>query len=213
MSSIEAVETAASTRIPAEVISRETAWTGGIVKIKVPVEALEGSYPKGEENVIFLQFSHNVPGGRVNIFVHTPDLEVRGRSIKAEASVLKKRLKDGSEFLYVDLVPVHDERPVTHRMAVMSKGPGSWDNDAHLVFATPGSIRGLIIFGPPEVKMVPQEPARSKARNAQASPAKDAQLERYYAQGWKFDREDGRTIHLYREVGGKRKELTHQRRR
>jgi hypothetical protein len=104
--------TAASAHVPAQVIKRETLHTGSIVRIRVSVDASDGSYPNGDEEIPFLQFCRSIRGGRVNFFVHTKDFAVRGKKITALASVHKKTLDDGREYLYVDLVPVNDDTAI-----------------------------------------------------------------------------------------------------
>jgi hypothetical protein len=154
MSSLGAAQ-AASARVPVPVTSREILYSGAIVKVKVPIGAANGTYPEGDKNIPFLHFSYTIRGGRVNVFVHTDNSALRGRTITAEVSVLKKMLGDGREYLYIDLLPVASDTPVTHRLAVMSDIVGSWSNDDHLMFATPEPLFGLIIFVPPGAKLIP----------------------------------------------------------
>lgn len=211
MSSFGAAQ-AASAYVPVPVIARETLHTGSIVKMKVPIGATEGTYPNGDEEVPFLQFSHTVRGGRVNFFVHTSDSALLGKTITASASVLKKTFEDGREYLYVDLVPVTD-MPVTHRLAVMNDVDGSWDNDDHLIFRTPEPLSGVIIFAPPDAKVIPageivQMPAPVPAR---ASATGDSQLDRLLADGWAIDSEDSLQVILFRMKGDLRKTMIHYR--
>lgn len=153
MLSIDAAS-AASTH-PVTDVERTVLYTGPIVKMKVPVGASGGAYPSSEGLIPYLQFCHTIPGGRVNFFVHTADKMVRGRTITAGASVLKKTLPDGREYLYVDLKPVEADTPITHRLAVMNNLDASWDNSDPLIFATPLPLKGVIIFASPDAKMIP----------------------------------------------------------
>ncbi len=148
MLSFNATKVASTSNVPVPVITREVLYEGAIVKTKVPADARFGSYTKGDEKVLFVQFCYNIRGGVVNIFVHTDDYTVRGKKIVASAAILKKILEDGREYLYVDLVPVVGDTQVTHRLAVMGKIDNSWGGDGHLIFKTPAPLEGFIILAP-----------------------------------------------------------------
>lgn len=205
---------AASAYVPIPVVARETLHMGSIVKMKVPIGATDGTYPNGDEMIPFLQFCHNIRGGRVNFFVHTSDSALLGKTITASASVLKKTLEDGREFLYVDLVPVSDDTPITHRLAVMSNIDGSWNSEDHLIFQTPQPLDGIIIFAPPGAKVVPagtvvQMPAPASAKAP--SITGDSQLDRLLSNGWAIDSQDSLQVNLFRMKGDVRKTMVHYR--
>lgn len=217
---------AASAYVPVPVIARETLHAGSIVKMKVPIGASDGTYPNGDEEIPFLQFCHTIRGGRVNFFVHTNDSAVRGKTITASASVLKKTLEDGREYLYVDLAPVSDETPITHRLAVMNNIDGSWDSDDHLIFETPEPLDGLIIFAPPGAKVVPGNNIQHDRFADEAvhelfvigdpeDPEKpstgDSQLDRLLAAGWEIDSQDSVKVDLFKMKGDQRKTMVHHR--
>lgn len=220
MSSFGAAQ-AASTYVPVPVIDRATLHTGPIVRVKVPVGATDGSYPNGNYEVPFLQFCHNIRGGRVNFFLHTDDSALRGKTITAAASVLKKTLEDGREYLYVDLTPVSDDTPITHRLAVMNNVNGSWDGDGHLIFVTPEPLDGIIIFAPPGAKVVPegvvvQMPTQQSRPTAEPEAPKkpstgDSQLDRLLADGWEIEWECVSRVNLFKMKGDQRKTMVHYR--
>ncbi|HEY0010477.1 MAG TPA: hypothetical protein VGB97_01015 [Candidatus Paceibacterota bacterium] len=212
MSSFGAAYAASTDYIPVPVIARETLHTGPVVKVKVPVGANDGAYPDGDEMVPFMAFHHNVPGGFVKFFVHSGDAALRGKTITASASVHRKQLQDDRLYLYVDLHPVDADTPVTHRLAVLPKGPGSWDALDHTKFETPAPINGLVIFAPPEAKLVPegmvvQLPKPAPARKSTG----DSQLDRLLEAGWEIGSENTTQVLLFHMKGDVRKTMTHYR--
>lgn len=207
---------AASAYIPVPVIARETLYTGAVVKIKVPIGATDGSYSNGDEEIPFLRFCHNIRSGRVNFFVCTKDTALLGRTITAVASVLKKTLEDGREYLYVDLTPVSNDTPITHRLTVMNNIDGSWNSDDHLIFETPAPLNGIIIFAPPGAKMVPAGTVvqmRAPVPTRLSSTTGDSQLDRLLGDGWTIDSEaeDPARVNLFRMKGDIRKTMVHYR--
>ncbi len=207
MSSFGAAQ-AASAHVPVPVIAREMLHSGAIVEMRIPVGATEGTYPNGNEEIPFLQFCHNIRGGRVNFFVHTSDDALRGKTITASATVLKKTLEDGRQYLYVDLVPVAEDTPATHRLAVMNKNDGSWSGDGYLTFETPAPLSGLIIFTPPEVKIVVRG---SIVPMPKKTTSGDSQLDRLLADGWQIESENAQTVKLFKMKGDKTKTMVHHR--
>ncbi len=138
------------------VSSRELLWSEGVVKISVPLDALERTYKDGDISIQYLQFPRLVGGGKINCFVHD-NLSCRGEKINADVRVMKKTMKDGREYLYIDLR--HTLSPITHRLAVMvSDEPGVWSKKAKkegwVVFETPDPMWGAIILAPPDAKIV-----------------------------------------------------------
>lgn len=216
MSSFDAAS-AVSAYVPVPVIARETLHAGPIVTVKIPLGATEGAYPVGDEKIPFLQFSHTIPNGRVNLFVHTADSGLKGKRITAAASVLIKTLKDGREYLYIDLTPVDDKTPVTHRLAIAKNTRGSWDTLDHVVFETPMPLCGVIIFAPPGTKVVPTGnvvPIRAPVPEVEALrtlSTGDSQLDRLLAAGWEIESENSATVNLFRMKGDQRKTMVHHR--
>lgn len=205
MSSIGAA-IAASTTVPAPIKSRETLWTGGIVKMKVPSFINDGVYDNGEEELSYLHFFRPIRGGGVNMFVHSDDTRLVNTTIRASVTVIKKIFTDGREYLHIDLKPVPDDTPVTHRLSIMNKGQGSWDDGSHLIFETPPPLSGLIILSPPTAKIVAAETLSAEARQSN-----DVQLARLLSQGWLVDSEDKNDVFLFKLVNDQRKTLTHHR--
>lgn len=210
---------AASAYVPVPVIARDTLHTGSVVKMKVPVGASDGTYSNGDEELPFLQFCHNIRGGRVNFFVHTNDSALRGKTITVSASVLKKTLEDGREYLYIDLTPVSNDTPITHRLAVMNNIEGSWDSEDYLIFETPEPLDGIIIFAPPGAKMVPGSTVVQMQQRTQTAEPKapkkpstgDSQLDRLLADGWEIDSQSHAKVNLFKMKGDQRKSMVHHR--
>lgn len=209
MSSLAAVHTA-SASVPTTIVHRTILHSGPIVRIKVPSGALAGVYMSGENNVPFIQFSRNIRGGRVNLFVHAPSDSMFGQSVTAKATVLKKTLEDGREFLYVDLQPVAAHTQVTHRLAVLSNNVGYCSSGDHLVFETPEPLSGLVIFVPPDAKVVTTESSAPLPVKA-LSTSKDSQLDRLLSNGWIIDSETPAQVNLSKMKGDQRKTMIHHR--
>ena len=205
------VASATSARARVAVLSREVIFAGAIVKERIPLDAQVGRYDHDGKDVPFLQFARAVPGGRVNLFVHTSATSLLGETICASATLWKKTLEDGRAFLYVDLIPVSDDQKVTHRLVVMNRADSGWGEDC-LIFDTPAPLRGLVIFAPPEAKMPPrQNVVRLPQKQQVPVPAapKDAQLERLLGAGWQIDSEDENKACLFRMKGQERRTMTH----
>lgn len=123
-------------------------YTGAVVKVKIPARATASTYPGNMDETHYIRFMRSVRGGCVNFFLHTTDLELRGKNIIALASVFKKTLADMREYLYVDMTPLPGSTAVTHQLLVLSAGDRLWTEGKHLTFETPGPLEGLIIFTP-----------------------------------------------------------------
>jgi len=217
MSSLGAAQRAASANVPVPVIAREILHEGSIVMMKVPVDADDGSYPKGDERIPFLHFYIGFRGeGVMHFYVHDPDPGFLGQRIKFRASVILKLLEDGREYLYVDLAPVPSDTPITHRLVVMGSDEGSWDYDDHLVFKTPPPLTGQIVFAPPEAKIIRQADVvplpRPRPTMHKGPHVLDRKLNRLKVDGWLVEDESGPdVVHLYKEVGGRRKTMVYHR--
>lgn len=209
MSSLGAAQ-AASAYVPAPVFGRETLHTGSVVKIKIPAGATDGAYPSGDEMIPFLKFCRSIRGGVVNFFVHTTDSALRGMTIRASASLRMKTFEDGRKFLYVDLIPVDSNTPITHVLNVMSSGDRSCDIRDHLVFTTPAPLFGVITFTLPPVRdvVLPAEPDTPKK-----SATGDFQLDRLLDAGWQIDGERSGKVFLSKMKNGHATTMTHHRRK
>lgn len=131
-------------RTPRKVTKRGVHRRGGVVKLRVPAGASEGTYTGENGTVRFLRFPRNIRGGFVNFFVHTSD-DLRGKKISARVSVLKITYEDGMEYLYLDFIPVSDTEQVTHQLLVMSQGDVVPDAEADVI-ETPEPLSGLIVL-------------------------------------------------------------------
>jgi hypothetical protein len=216
MSSIDVAHQATSTDVH-EVISREELFSGPIIRIRVSADAFVRTYEDtAADHVPYLQVPRVVPGGCINLFVRTDDDSVIGEMITAKATVMKKTMVSGREYLYIDLDLVPDGTKVTHRLGIMDTGPGSWDDNDWAVFETPQSINALIIFGPPDAKFVRKEEQRSVTPAEACVPrpqsvTDDTQLNRLISDGWTISAEDAATVTLTRPKNGEPKTMTHHR--
>ena len=141
---------------PAQVANRECLWRGGSISIMVPASARPGRFPAPGSRGLspwcaqYAQFTQNVKGGVVNLFVHdeNPTLFL-GKKIVADAEVWQKELKDGRKYLYVDLRPVAAGTKPTHRLVVMSvKKEELQLQDDFITFQTPEPLVGTIVVAP-----------------------------------------------------------------
>jgi hypothetical protein len=136
---------------------RETLWTGGIVSIAVPKNAKEGAFPLPEGgSQKYLQFARTVLGGIVNIFVHDPDSAklqgLRGKTITAEVSILRKMLDDDREYLFVNLTP--STAPATHRLAILAATEDEVVKlEGFVCFETFEPLRGTVVIAPIDSKI------------------------------------------------------------
>ena len=180
------------------VTERECLWKGGTVLITVPVSARAWEFPSSEGGGRYVQFTKDMKGGVVNLFVHAERPgQFRGKKIVANVEIWKKTLVDGREYLYVDLRPVADAKP-THRLVVIAvEKKGLKIDDLSIAFGTPAPLVGTIVFAPigskvlikspPAVETKPAEPDRANVtdirRPAATSsvPATPAMLERLAA--------------------------------
>lgn len=218
MSSIGVALATSATQIKVEVVARTLLHEGAIVRIKVPEGVSKGTYENDTVSVPFLRFAINITGGVVNVFVHTNDDTLRGKTIIAKVVVVEKALANGLKYLYVDLLPVDETTPVTHRLSVM---PGSnWSGPDYIIFHTPAPLegRGVVMLTPPKAKLAPgggnlaasSAPTREPVAPppTQASTG-DNQLNRLLAEGWRIESETPTQVNLYKVVGGKKKTMIH----
>ena len=205
-----------------EVLDRPLLHSGAIVSYQLPKNTRLSSISLDDGSSLeFIQFATNLPGGVVNIFVHSNDLALSGMTIRARVEIREKRLANDRSFLYVDLYPVDMAEAPTHKLVVLSREFSRQDH--WVVFDTPGSIRGFIALIEPEEKLVPpatkyrdsKVPVVSKQRRAPGSTQQsDTQLDRLLGEGWAIASEEGNYVHL-EMVGkdGELKKLTHFRKK
>ncbi|HYF29473.1 MAG TPA: hypothetical protein VEA36_03875 [Candidatus Paceibacterota bacterium] len=224
MSSIGVAAPATSAIVPAvPVVARNVIRDAGdIVSVRIPADARQGCY-EGDGLVIpYFRYSPTVPGGCVHCFVHTDDESLRGRSLRAQATIMEKVLADGRRYYYVDLLPVQAEVPPTHRLVIT----GCALVEDGLIFATPAPIYGMIMLTAPSAKLIefPRLPGRkpepkAKARKpepvrkleAKAAQPKDTQLDRLLSQGWEIKVDWGDRVVLTKLKKGEEVEMTHHR--
>lgn len=206
-----AAATSSPARVPSTVTNRQLLWQGGVVEVQIPQDASLGAFMEGGANIAFLQFKRTVKGGIVNCFLLGGNLEeYRGRKIHAAVEVRRKDLADGRSFLYLDFHPVARDKPITHRLAVMS-GPADTSGRG-VVFPTPAPIVGYVIITSPEEKIVPPVKVVTAPVQKPASTG-DSQLDRLLAAGWQISQEgtNEKIVHLYKANGGTTKTMVHYR--
>lgn len=159
MSSVDVANGAASTsKARVAVTARSTIWSNGeVIEIKIPKDATPGVYEHGTTKVSYLMFARPLKGGGLNFFLHTSDHSLRGKTIRAEVVLMEKELEDGRRFFYIDLMPLDDATPATHRLFFANRGdfgtlPGDWPR-----FDTPTPIQASIILASPGDAKLPQK--------------------------------------------------------
>lgn len=157
MSSLDVAHEATSARVPRTVVKREVLWKGPVVKVNVPEKAKMGSFPEDGKPVPFLQFPRLVTGGIINCFVHTNNPTLRGKTIVAEMTIMRKDFADGGSFLHIDFLPTHKSAAVTHRFATIN-GHGHKRQHGWRMFETSAPIEGTIVIAPPDAKIVESKP-------------------------------------------------------
>lgn len=197
-------------------ISREEIYNGGaVVEYKIPRSAQACEF-KGEGLTLrYLKSPYRLDQGWVGIHVHTADEELVGTTIRVRVQIFRRGVIGGKTFLYVDLIPVDENEPVTHWCAIRPEN-GQKPRDGSVVFKLEGGVRGYIALIP-----IPRDPARPKPKGktekVQAkkntppapTPIRDGQLERLLAAGWQIWSETGRDVQLFRMKDGKRRTMKH----
>ena len=204
---------------PAErptVTKREVVWQGAVVNLRVPATANESVYVDSQVAIPYLHFAHSVKNGNVHCHIlldgETPDL--RGEYVTAAVSVLKKTMSNGQEALYVDLRPVQDSTPVTHRFGVISRVFDLIPAESWTVFETPKPLRGAIVFTPPDAKLAqPESQQDTPEKIARPLASNDPQLDRLLADGWQIKTDEGGKVVLIKLKKGKECEMIHHRRK
>lgn len=205
-----------------EVLARVLLHADAIVSYQLPKNTQLRSMTLEDGKVLeYIQFHTNLPGGVVNIFVHSSDLTLSGTTIRARAEIREKKLANDRSFLYIDLHLVDKAEVPTHKLVVLSSDFPRQDH--WVVFDTPGSIRGFIALIAPEEKLVPpvakhrdgKQTIVSKQRRAPGSaPQMDTQLERLLSEGWVIAKEEGNYVYLEKTgKDGEPKKLTHFRKK
>ncbi len=199
MTSLDVAPLATSSRISVEVIKRESLWRGGIVEIKIPLVCREGM----TNDLHFIQFARTVKGGLINFFVRDENpIQHCGRTITAEAEILRKEYADGRSFVYVDLRPAPD-KAATLRLIVEQKLNLSVPRNEVLFAAqTTLPLEGIVVIS-----------TRKAAPKQRISTTGDSQLDRLLADGWVVTAESASEVYLRKgERGslGERKLIHHR---
>ncbi len=152
---------------------------------------------------------HFQGGGRVWVYVHGPDVAtLRGRTIVARVSILKRRRKDGAQEDYVDVVYVRHprEEDSLHRLFVVEPLPGLQEQAGQnrwfhydvcqanaAVVITPESIKFTrdLGFYEPQLK----EPV---------TPTVEPILQRWVEGGWQLAEETATYWKVTKEKNGRR---------
>lgn len=177
MTSLAVAQEATSPK-PTNEATRTLLWSGGVVEMKVFDRAKAGYFGEGDDRIDFIQFAVGVPGGLVNMFVHSTEYEKYvGKHVIAEATVHRKEFKDGRAFLYVDLLPT-DKKP-THWLTARPRKEGATHSPGAVVFKTPEPLRGEIVI-----------------TELNSNSSNDIQLDRYLADGWTISADHPTCVHL-----------------
>lgn len=137
-------------------VSYETLHSGAIVSIRLPkglspIKTIDG---KDDSVIKFQQYSICLPGGVVNVQVHTDKSQVPGRLIQARVEIILKTTEYGRKFILINLHPVAAAEIVTNRLVVLDnqheQGEG-WE-----IFPTP-NLDGFVALMEPEGKVLPRQ--------------------------------------------------------
>lgn len=123
----------------------------GIIEIRVAKSAELASLPTPQGVIKYLRFRQGVKGGGVMVYVHTEDLSLIGRVIRAKFTLFERTLPDGTKQVHVDLRPTREE--ATHRLFFVH------DADLHTThpnwprFPTPQVRRVYVVIAPADAKL------------------------------------------------------------
>ena len=183
--------TSSPPRVPVAVTKRIREWSGGVIWIKVPKVVRTGTFKDDQVEIPFIQFARPVPGGVVNIFMHTADVEKYvGREITAKAEVHYKEMADGRAFYHIDLYPT--DEPASHQLIVEPR-QNTVSPAKATVFKTPSPLQGEIV-----IKTIEASKPTSTG---------DVQLDRLLADRWQISHQDDKAVYLTK---GER-QITHYR--
>lgn len=165
------------------IVSHETLHASAIISIKLPKNVSQGQAKDSHENVLaeYLHWAVNLPGGMVNVFVHSTDTSLANTTIRARVEVKVKTTVTGRQFIFVDLYPVDEAERPTHRLVVIEEKveqKAEW-----LVFPAP-NLRGYVALIGPDEKLVPppvvkaiSETIVGKQRRAPSVPSSAPSIE------------------------------------
>jgi hypothetical protein len=209
---------------PRAVVGRKTLHENAVVRISVPQTCRSGVFDKSSPPVYFLQFPAIVKGGVVNLHIlgSSPEDLYRyyGDSILAKCKIWLKELDDGMCYLNVDFYPILGDEAPTHDFFVLRdfgdsiKAQIPHPEDKWLTFNTPGHLKGAVVLVPVGAQKAVKEAETSPAAKLAPAPLnKDAELKSRYptlkrmmeVDGWLFDREDRKAVHLYKGEGESRR--------
>ena len=201
-----------TSKAPREVLKRDLLWDGGTVQITIPRDGHLGTYNGGVAPIWFYQFSKDVSGGKLNIFVHgDKPQQWQGKKLVAKAQLWNKALAGGSEFFYIDLHPEARAAPTYQLDIISPNGDGdlpAWCKlgERTIFEASAPPLRAIVVF----TELKTPKPRVVAPSNNQIADG-DAQLNRLLAEGWQVDREEGNKVFLWKMKGEKRRTMEHHR--
>lgn len=129
------------------VANRNVLMNDLILSLRLPSKTLDLKTPDGKG---YVHFGIPVKGGYIN-FHHFGDFVRRGNRIRVKATIMKKRMADGDEFLYVDLEP--SENALTHELKIMQDADDIPEVILHrkiAQFDCLGGIKGSLVVCKPD---------------------------------------------------------------
>ena len=136
------------------------------VKLPKKVTFGQATAPDGTVLAEFLHWPVTLPGGIVNMFVHTADKSLAGTTVRLRVEVKIKTADEGRKFIFVDLHPVDMAIRPTHRLCVIQdiyEQMPDW-----LVFPAPG-MQGIVALIGPDEKLVQSYMNREGRQAAETS--------------------------------------------
>lgn len=101
-------------------INREVLRSGAIIKLQLPKKLNKKVINLADGGVLhYLQYPLMLPGGMINVHVHSSDCELATKTIRAEARITSKTEESGNQYLYIDLVLVGKDVAPTHRLVAL----------------------------------------------------------------------------------------------
>src|SRR3989344_3999425 len=159
----------------------------GVVEMRISNDAQFAELDTPEGTIKYLRFKRGIKGGDVPCYVHTDDVSMVGRNIRACFTLFERTHADQSKQVHLDLRPTEIEP--THRLFFLTEEDlrrcaAEWPR-----FATPQIKRGFVVIAPLDAKLAePSVPLRT--------PGTDAQLERLLKAGWTIKEDRGASVFL-----------------
>jgi|GEM_PF-6462885 len=174
----------------------------GVVEMRISNDAQTAELDTPEGTIKYLRFKRGIKGGDVPCYLHTDDVSVVGRNIRACFTLFERTHADQSKQVHLDLRPTEIEP--THRLFFLTEEDlrrcaAEWPR-----FATPQIKRGFVVIAPLDAKLAePSVPLRT--------PETDAQLERLLKAGWAIKENRGASVLLSKPNGNGEKTMVHHR--